>query len=466
MNQLHKIVDTDFTELTDLLIRTVKWRTVPNDATSGSPFGGALTAALNDFLSVARDLGFETKNINNSVGYVELGTKGDLYGILCHLDVVPAGNEADWRYPPFEGVVAGGRLYGRGSIDDKGPAVAALYAMNALKKSGIGLNCRFRLIVGLDEESGLSRCMEQYRLNAEIPKNSFSPDASFPVVNAEKGIIRCYMEKHFSNIFVPEGRLCLDRIHGGTRLNVGPDLATAFFCGEIENLRSAQELAGVRMKWARMDNGCIELDAHGLSAHAMEPKEGVNAIQQLLAFLTGIDYAPRELSSYLTRIQQYLQMDTDGMSLGIACVDSLSGELTCNVGMIEADKGSCKIGFDVRYPVTTSGDSIIRQIRHVAEQLGAELVLDQHIAPLYVSEELPFVQTLLGAYEYITCEKGEVQSTGGGTYCRNMPDSVSFGAVFPDEDEMAHRVDEFIDLDSLRKATHIYAEALARLAGL
>ena len=72
-----------------------------------------------------------------------------------------------WNTDPFEGVIADGRITGRGVLDDKGPVIAALYAMKALKDSGAELKRRIRLIVGTDEETG-STDMERYKKTEEL----------------------------------------------------------------------------------------------------------------------------------------------------------------------------------------------------------------------------------------------------------------------------------------------------------
>ena len=166
-------------------------------------------------------MGFETKNIDNMVGYAEIG-EGPLFGILVHLDVVPEGELSAWKLPPYAAEMEGDRIYARGSEDDKGPAVSVLYALKALIDSRLPLKRRFHIIAGLNEESGF-RCIDRYRKTEEIPAEGFSPDASFPVVNGEKGILHFSLSKRTGNLNsmgLPE----ILEIRGGTRINVVPNI--------------------------------------------------------------------------------------------------------------------------------------------------------------------------------------------------------------------------------------------------
>ncbi|MDR1516421.1 MAG: dipeptidase PepV [Synergistaceae bacterium] len=459
MENVHGLIDSDFDalvrDLTDLLrIRSVLEEPLRTDE---HPFGPAVTAALDKFLDIASNMGFRTKNIDNMAGYAEVG-EGPLFGILAHLDVVPEGKIEAWRFPPYEGVISDGRLYGRGSNDDKGPAVSALYALKALRDSGVKLNRRFRLIVGLDEESGF-RCIERYKKTEEIPEAGFSPDASFPVVNGEKGTVRFTLSKAISGRAVknlPE----LAAINGGTRLNVVPDEVKVFFRGaSAGNLERIFLPIGASVA---NDGTGVLVTVSGVAAHAMEPWKGENAIYKFLSRLDELDFGPAVIHSELLKLRGLFNGETTGESLGIACRDDISGPLSCNLAVISLEEDRLVVKCDIRYPVKIDGKFVLDGLSSAAESIGWTLDVLESKPPLYVSPDSELVKTLLDAYEAITGERGEPFSIGGGTYCRAMPNSVSFGALFPEEEELAHQANEYTALDSLRKMTHIYAEALSR----
>ncbi len=459
--KMHELIDASFDEQVRETQGVLRIRSVLDESkiSDEHPLGPDLSRSLEDFLARAKRLGFETKNVDNYAGYAEMGS-GEMIGVLAHLDVVPEGKEGDWKHPPYAGAIEDGKLYGRGSTDDKGPAIAALFAMKALHDSGIPLKKRFRLIVGLDEESG-SRCMLHYNEVEEQPAFSFSPDASFPVVNAEKGILRATIAKKVK-IGGAYGKPELTSLFGGDRFNVVPDEAVAILKNPPESLMGA--CGDLEVKEGR-DTSTIM--ARGVSAHAMEPEKGKNAVQKLLACLKELALTPHD-RELVSAIYNLAGTGYAGEGLGIASSDEVSGPLTCNlaaVNLAASEDGAFKEIFaklDIRYPVTADADKLIGSLYEAIKSAGAEVSINTNKKPLYIPEVHPAVQILLDAYETITGDRPKPVSMGGGTYCRFMPNAVSAGPVFPGEVELAHQVDEYASLDSLRKSTHIYAEALAR----
>ncbi|MCE5183672.1 MAG: putative dipeptidase [Synergistaceae bacterium] len=461
-NLMHKIIDDDFEDLLKDLQSSLMIRSVYDESLVSveHPFGPEISEALEGFLKCAEKLGFMTANISNYAGYAEMGSGEKLVGILAHLDVVPEGETAAWSVPPYSGKVVEGRLYGRGSLDDKGPAFSVLYAMKALRDSGFKLECRIRLIVGLDEESG-GRCIARYLETEEIPGSSFSPDANFPLINAEKGIFHCWMEKKFSNTGKGSAPRILS-IKGGERYNVVPDSAEAVFDGLFEEniIRKLRSAEGVIIGGT---DGKTIIRAKGVSAHAMSPELGTNAVELLLKALSSFDWEPRKLSDFVRQAAESFK-DTDGAGLGLARKDEVSGSLTFNTAMIKLDNGVCRLSFDLRYPVTLSGAELAEDFKKSAEKLGAKFFVDRDKKPLFVDPSSPLIKKLLEAYKKVTGSTAEPLSIGGGTYCRYLPNSVSFGPVFPGEPDVIHQPDEHVTLENLRKITHIYAEAIMLLA--
>jgi len=424
------------------------------------PFGQKIDEALEWILKKGDELGLKSKNVDRYAGYVEIGNGPEMVGILGHIDVVPPGT--GWSVDPFCGEIMEGKIYGRGSVDDKGPVMAALYALKAIEDSGLPVSKRARLIIGTDEETG-ARCLKHYLEKEEPPVYGFSPDAEFPIIYAEKGILRFELAKSFAGSL--QAGANLKKIRGGTRVNVVPDYAEAVMenadSGKIELKIKEQGLAN-KIKIADTPEGVI-IKAKGVSAHASYPEDGKNAVQLLLNFLTLIDFGSKEARNFIDAAVGMLNMETDGKTIGISCSDQISGALTINLGVADFDENRGSLKFDIRYPVTIDGSKIIEKLKKTAGDLGAEFSINQHKLPLYVDPDTAIIKKLQSVYKETTGDEPRLVSIGGGTYCRYVKNTVSFGPVFPGQKELAHQSDEYIAVEDLRKIARIYVQAIYEL---
>lgn len=457
-NILNEYIDKVFDQLVADTQKFVSIESALDDSTAGpmAPFGAGIQKALEYALAKADSMGFATKNLDGYAGYAQLGDSGDLVAILAHVDVVPAVGE--WIVPPYSAQIIDGKLYGRGSVDDKGPAIACLYAMQAIKECKLPITKRARLLLGTDEET-LARGIYYYLERDEVPVCGFSPDAEFPIIHAEKGTIR--FQYH-----LPAADEDIKLLDAGTRLNVVPDHASAKLCGvtEAQIASCAEKLALKASITSKKEEDCIKVDVHGVASHASYPQEGINAIQNLLLLLKALyPEANSDLKKSIHALADLLKDETNGFSAGLSCKDEVSGSLTLNTAIIKVDKENSFCKFDIRYPVTHDGEALLKELELLAPQCLARYELIQHKPPLYVEKDRPFIKELQKAYEESTGETADCISIGGGTYCRYVKNTVSFGPVFPGQQELAHQANEYISLNDLRKIAKIYAQAIYNL---
>ncbi|MFJ8262500.1 dipeptidase PepV [Rummeliibacillus sp. NPDC094406] len=428
-------------------------------ASSDAPFGEGPKKALDWMLQQGEEQGLKTKNIDNMVGYIEMGEGEELVGILCHVDVVPAGS--DWVHPPFGAVVEDGKLYGRGSIDDKGPTMAAWLAMKMVKDAGIKLDRRVRMIVGSDEESGF-RCVKRYVEKEEMPTLGFAPDADFPIINAEKGIA----ELSFRQQAKSSENEQLVSFHAGHRINMVPDFAEAI----VRNVPEEFEVTfKAYLKVAELE-GTIEDNANGYklsikgrSAHAMEPNAGINAAVKLAQYLNTVFTTPqsKEFTQFLVT---GFANETRGHALDLAFTDEISGDTTLNAGVVSFEEGKGgQIDVSMRYSVSYPYEEKITAAGLAVAKLGFAFDVVDDSKPHYVDPEEELIQKLSKVYERNTGEKAELLSIGGGTYARELPTGVAFGMLFPGEPDLAHQADEYVVVENLVKAAAIYADAIVEL---
>lgn len=430
------------------------------NAREGAPFGMEIRSALDGLLKLAGELGFETRDYDGYAAAVDFGTEGKEVGILSHIDVVPPGN--GWSKNPFVPEIVNGKMYGRGTIDDKGPLVASLYAMKAVKESGLPIRNHVRHIIGCDEETG-HRCIKYYLTKEKGPDLGFSPDGMFSVIHAEKGILRFQIQ---TNRKLPDTKeLCVIRIAGGTVVNAVPNIAEVWLGGPGEQLEEVQKEFQVKAAEgsAKMEGDVLHLTFPGVSAHAMQPWLGENAILSMIRFLKEVPFGDRKTREYFQNLDTLFGDGWEGRNLGVACQDQLSGKLSMNLGILNVEDEKTELKVDVRCPVHIDLDTVWKTICLTCEKYGFRPEYWQKRPPLYVPKDARLVQILLDVYEDVTGKREEAITIGGGTYCRDVENFVSFGPVFPGEPELAHEADEFIDLDQLMECARLYAQALYRL---
>ena len=466
--KLDKIVESYRDEL---IANIQKWVSVPSvqgaPAGENAPFGTEVRRMLDMALKDAKAFGFEVRDIDGYAGDVSYGEGPETMGMLAHLDVVPAGD--GWQHQPWGGEIDGGRIYGRGTTDDKGPALCALYAMRAVKEAGIPLKDGVRLILGCDEETGMSD-MRYYASKLEMPNYGFSPDAEFPVINIEKGGMNMLLSKVTGG---EDGAgIPVYSLYAGERPNVVPAEAKAVIglgamrlqdlASRLADVEKAHE--GFRLSCDEIPGNRAEIVAVGVNAHGAMPHLGVNAAGMLLIALKELNAGggSREAIAMLADV---LGMETTGEKLGIACADELSGALTCNLGILRYDGNEITAHLDCRYPICGDEAHMLGSAVKTVAPVGMSVRLIGSHEPLHVPADHKVVKGLLKVYHEVTGLEPYTIAIGGGTYSRMMPNTVAFGVCFPGDMDVCHIADEYIDLNNLMLGVRIFAHAIAELAG-
>lgn len=422
------------------------------------PLGPALAQALKAFLEMADQDGFRVKNIDNVVGYAEWGDGEETLAILAHLDVMPAGN--GWDTDPFDPVIKDGNIYGRGASDDKGPGLAAYYALKELKDQGIEFNKRVRFIVGTDEESNWTG-MKRYFEVEPAPTLGFSPDAEFPVINGEKGQVSLKLSGSGDN----DGQVQLIKFDAGLRFNMVPREATAVLSGtNVDQLQEAfdQSIQAEPVSGSMTADGDqVKFEILGKAAHGAEPEKGINAGTYLAKFLKQVPLNG-QAANFVTFLADYLHLDTRVRNFKADFRDEVMGEMTMNAGILQFDQTKgIQIDMNFRYPKGITPTEINQQISQVANQLGLTVTTGRNQDPHYVDPTDPIVQTLMKAYRDQTGDQSaQPLVVGGGTYGRLMKRGVAFGALMPTTPNVMHQANEFQPVEDLLLSMAIYMQAI------
>jgi succinyl-diaminopimelate desuccinylase len=441
---MEEFIEKNKEKLIKITQEVLKIKSIEGKPEADAPFGVGVKEVLLKALDISKELGFDVVNYDNKVGFAEYGNGVEVISVLGHLDVVPEGN--NWYYPPFGAEVHDGKIYARGAMDDKGPTMAALFGLYSMKEARLNISKRVRIVFGTNEETGWN-CMSYYREKVGEPIVGFAPDAQFPVINREKGILNITLRKVF---YSPNH---LVKISGGERSNMVPDYAEAVF-GKPLRLQIANPDIHIEGN---------KIVAKGISAHGSLPEHGKNAIVMLCEVLTNVEL-PKEVREIVDFVIQKIDKDFYGKALGVNKTDEYSGHLSVNLGIINITEQYGELTFNIRYPVTDSYERIVDVFKTQGNNFGLSMESFKNQAPLFVSEKEPLVQKLLKVYEEATGEKGYTLSIGGGTYARAMDKGVAFGAVFPGMEDIAHQANEFISIDHLIKLAKIYGRALYELA--
>lgn len=435
-------LEENFIEFLGNLDRLISIPSYYQEDKSVYPFGENIQKVLEEMLSICKELGFKTYiDPEGYYGYAEVGEGDKLVGVLGHLDVVPPGNLEKWDNPPFSPVIKDGKYYGRGSQDDKGPTLAAIYALKALLDSGLKLNYRVRFIFGTDEEN-LWRDMPKYIEKEEMPTIGFTPDSKFPLIYSEKGLLQCKLVgKNESGML----------FKGGDAFNSVP---SNMIVPKDEELKRV--LTELNYEFEEKEN---DIEIIGKSVHAQVAETGINAINRYMHALTLLG---KESKSGKFISENLIGFDFAEPIFGLI-KDEHSGELKFNVGKIEFTENEEILGIDMRIPVTYDKEEIVKTLSEKAKEYGFEYRQHDYLKSIYVPLDSELITTLMSAYQEVTGDmESQPVASGGATYARAMENCVAFGCVLPGRPKTEHQPNEYIVLDDMKQAMKIYMKAFEK----
>lgn len=434
------------------------------------PFGQGVQDALISMLNKGKELGFDTYNADNYAGHIVWKSENggdDYFGIVGHLDVVPVDN--GWSTDPFEMTDKGdGFVYGRGTSDDKGPVVACLYAMKALRDEGLKPKMDIRLVLGLDEETG-HISSDYYTEHCGHPAMGFTPDAEFPLVNGEMGILVFELARKFS---ARPGKddLRLTKLDGGIAFNAVPANAKAVIMGSREQYDRIADRAklyceetGYKVKTKKQGSSLL-IESFGTAAHGAHPQLGLNAVSILMDFLGKISFTNEELNEFIAFYNDNIGFDLHGERMGCNFEDKPSGPLIFNVGIANINEDIASVSVNIRYPVSCTSEQVLSGIESVIGDSRVGIVTRSVQDPLYMDLSHPMVVKLMQAYIDETGDaEAQPMTIGGGTYAKMFNNILAYGGAFPEDEDTMHQADEKFSVESFMKMARIYARAIETL---
>ena len=435
-------LDENFPSFLKNLDRLVSIPSYLQEDGSKFPFGENIQKVLEEMLKISQELGFKTYiDPEGYYGYAEIGSGEKLVGVLGHLDVVPPGDLSKWENDPFKPVIKDGKYYGRGAQDDKGPTLAAMYALKTLLDSGFELNYRVRFIFGTDEEN-LWRDMPKYVEKEEMPTVGFTPDSKFPLIYSEKGLLQCKLIAKNESGMIFKGGDAFNSVPSNMIVDKNEDL-----------IKVLEEL---NYEYKEKDN---KIEVVGKSVHAQVAETGINAINRYMHALTKLGKE--------TKAGKFITENLIGYNFAEPIFglvkDEHSGELKFNVGKIEFTEENEILGIDMRIPVTYDKEKIVEDLTKKAKEYGFEYTQHDYLKSIYVPLDSELITTLMSAYQEIIGDmESQPVASGGATYARAMNNCVAFGCVLPGSPKTEHQPNEYIILDDIKKAIKIYMKAFEK----
>lgn len=441
-------IESKFNEFTEDLKELIRIASVYEEDESPYPFGENIDKSLKKMLDIAEKLGFDTYyDPQGYYGYAEYGKGDEMIGILGHLDVVPAGDIKKWETGPFNPVIKDGKFFGRGVQDDKGPTLGAMYALKAIIDRGIEINKKVRFIYGTDEER-LWQGISKYNENEKIPDYGFTPDANFPLIYAEKGLLQVdLIAKNESGVI----------LSGGDAYNSVPS-KISYETDRTHELSHHLESMGFEHK--KEENSVTVM---GKSVHAKDAENGINPICRLAMAMRKMG----SRSKCIDFIADHINEDALAKSIFGECRDDMSGALKFNIGKINMDEHREVLNVDMRIPVSVEKEFVLERLEAAAGIYGFEIEENDYLKSIYTPLDSELVKILMQSYEEVTGDmESRPISSGGATYARAIDNCVAFGATFPHSDETEHQPNEYVMVDDMKMAINIYSCAIMKMLDL
>ncbi|MEG0068529.1 Sapep family Mn(2+)-dependent dipeptidase [Cetobacterium sp.] len=458
---IERFIEKDFNKTLSDIKKILQIKTVKDLPTKDAPFGEGLKIGLEEVLEIAKRLGFKTTNLDNYIGYAEIGSGDEYIAILGHIDVVPAGDESKWKVMPFSGEIVGNEIISRGALDNKAPIISALHAMYCLKELELTAGKKIRVIFGTNEESG-DEDIKYYLKREKPPKYAFTPDGRFPVVFSEKGI---YTFRYNELINLENSKVL--ELSGGEKSNVIPEKCSCKIrlSNEESLIKEINELE-LTSKYRysfNLEEDFIDLTCFGVSAHASSPQKGVNPIIGMFTLLDRVLNENDSLKNFSKFVSSMIGEYYDGSGLEIDKKSLETGDLTLSVGIAKLNKNNIEIKINIRYPQGVTEEFLNKTLEKKAKENGIRFVRDNHNPPLYFDRNSTLVKALQKSYLDVTGRDEKPVALGGGTYAKLMPNTVAFGPNFVEYKGNPHGVNESIDIEMLRQGMVIYALGVLEL---
>lgn len=381
------------------------------------------------------------------IGIIEYGQGSEALGILTHVDVAHPGDYTLWESPPFQPVVDADRIYGRGAVDDKGPAMAALFAMADVaelsRRYGLPARKKVRMIIGTEQKAG-GGDMRDYLLTHRPPDYSFSPDGMFPLCNVEMGSFNVLISFPLET----EGQVLRD-VRAGSNPETVPEVCKVTL--NDGRTFAARGSAGHISMLALTDNAIFNM------AEALESLRGRNKAK-----------IRRDTTYRIFRKLKAGFFEGNGRRAGLPgslgrYKNEYSGENVYAPTAIFRQKDRLFVNINARLSPDTREDQVLTAIERYFREDIVRIDRISSQPASFISRNQPFIKAMAEAYEHLAERPAEFHVDSVGTYAQIVPNSIVFGPTFGDEDNLRHHVNESMSLQHLKYLETLYERVISNI---
>ena len=382
------------------------------------------------YMELAEKMGFEAvlcaEDKNGDKRVVEIRPKGHTgekakLGLVVHLDTVPIGE--DWTHNPYGEIDETGRVYGRGVIDDKAPAIEVLQAMYLLKDT-VGED--WTIICGSSEEAewvDMEAYLREKRAKGEeLPDFSITVDGD-GVQNGCRGYLdlKLVFDKLGENHLISSFGTPEDAAN-----NSVPGFASAVVDGEL-------------------------IEARGKACHSSIPQNGINAIIELAKKLK--EEKPEAYLEYENFFKLMEKMGTSFDAADTLFFEEKPSEMNGqDVGYTSAcpttsrlNDGKMEVNLNIRLMAGTTREEVDKAIKEICETYRCRAEIGELELPAFIPVDNPSIKNLLEAYEEELGKATQSEIARGVGYNAALPRCAIFGprwAVEHDEEDTCHAANE------------------------
>ena len=436
----------------------------------------------------ANEFGLKYRNIDNQIFEVTLeGSGEETFGIYTHADVVPA-NKDYWvledgtQLDPYKMQIIDGKIYGRGTEDDKCSIAASLLAMKLLKDIDQIPKRSIRLIIETTEET-TQEGFEYYKERNKLPDYNIVLDSSYPIVTAEKGYglitVRFEVTKGKNKghqIVEVTGGLASNQIVAKSVATIKSNKAQELINQIEAKKKDFHDQYGDNFTIeTKKQKNSVQITLVGQSAHSSEPEKAVNPLPRMYLFIYELNKNNIFENNHFVKASQYVYdkigIDYLAKKLGVDYSDDFMGPLTSSLTVSKLNDKTLDLITNIRSPRGKSKEQLKKEIASSLDAYKKEsgLTFNYDILTtdfMYRNPKGKWINTLLNIYGEHTGKESKPISSGGGTTAKQLPEAVSFGPSHPGEKYRGHTANEYKTIENLYLDIQMFTEMLLRIGSL